>query len=76
MSYIGECTCIFITFIYYLIAYITIRYSESSTTSISFWLSWFLDIVLKANMIKGHRFESNALLILNGLFSARFKKRL
>ena len=33
--------------------------SLASTISLSFWLSWLLNIVLEASVTRGHRFESN-----------------
>lgn len=41
----------------------TVRYLKASTISLSFWLSWFLDMISEANMTIGHEFESQPLLI-------------
>ena len=35
-----------------------ITYFGASTTSLNFWLNWFLDLVSEANVTRGHEFKS------------------
>ena len=49
----------------YMLEYIT--YPGASTISLSFWLSWSLDMVSEAN-VRGHGFESSWFLDNTQLF--------
>ena len=40
-----------------------ITYPGALTISLGFWLRWFIDMVLEANVRRGHRFESQPTLI-------------
>ena len=51
-----------------------IIYHGASTISVSFWLSWFLDMVSEASVTRGHGFESQPPLIYNGIFSTTYEE--